>query len=114
MTGAVSKRTFCGLTALALLGACGKAGSLDRTADMAPQPIAYGAQAPESVGELIEPSVQAAPGRTGSFINASRVRKYSEFDIPPGVEGVPFPGDPITADFDDAGDESQEVGDDGA
>lgn len=98
-----------------LLSGCGNQAGLDRLPSMAPQPVAYGAQEAESASDLIEPSTQAVPERSSDLLYAAGEREYDPFDVPPGVKGIPFPGDPVTADFDAEGEPQRtERGDDGA
>ncbi|NJR77802.1 hypothetical protein [Sphingomonas corticis] len=70
------------LLALALAG-CGSTKPLEPPAGRPPIPVAQGATAPATTGELLTPGVQARPGRGDSTLRRSEERRSDDFDLPP-------------------------------
>jgi predicted small lipoprotein YifL len=80
------KTAISGLVLLATLSACGKVGPLEPTPGIAPPAKAIGQdQAPDAT-TLLEPSVQARPGRSDELMRRSERRTDDPFDLPPGSE----------------------------
>lgn len=78
-----------GISVLALLAACGKVGPLEPTPNIAPPAKAIGQSEPPGATELLEPSVQARPGRSDELMRRSERRTQDPFDLPPGSEEKP-------------------------
>nr|WP_246616917.1 hypothetical protein [Sphingomonas yunnanensis] len=65
------------------LAGCGSTQAL-KPAPGVPLPVApYGATATPAIGELLTPSVQARPRRTGEVLTRSQERQSDEYDLPP-------------------------------
>jgi predicted small lipoprotein YifL len=85
---------FGGLILLATLSACGKVGPLEPTPGIAPPAKAIGQTEAPDATTLLEPSVQARPGRSDELMRRSERRTDDPFDLPPGSEDkVPPPAD---------------------
>lgn len=89
------------IAALAMLSACGKMGELQPQSGSSGVAAAYGQEKPDNPSELLEPSVQARPGRSVELLRRSQRREEDEFDLPPGAEGkaskISTAGDNIAA-----------------
>ncbi len=70
------------LVALVLLAACGRKADL-QPADGTLPPAPYGAPAPATVTQMLEPPAQAAPERVDDPIKRSAERPEDPFDLPP-------------------------------
>jgi predicted small lipoprotein YifL len=89
-----SKAAIGGFALLVTLSACGKVGPLQPAPGQAPPAKAYGQVEAPSTESLMEPSVQARPGRSDELMRRSERRTDDAFDLPPGsdeVEAKPGP-----------------------
>ncbi|MGK6323019.1 hypothetical protein ACMGDM_08015 [Sphingomonas sp. DT-51] len=65
------------------LAGCGSTEAL-KPAPGTPLPVApYGATATPAINDLLTPSVQTRPRRTGEVLTRSQPRQSDEFDLPP-------------------------------
>jgi predicted small lipoprotein YifL len=85
------KAVVGGLFLLGALSACGKVGPLEPAPGIAPPAKAIGQSEVPSTTELLEPSVQARPGRSDELMRRSERRTEDPFDLPPGSEDKPPP-----------------------
>lgn len=70
----------------AALSACGKVGPLEPAAGQKPPATAYGQTEVPGSEAMMEPSVQARPGRSDELMRRSERRTNDPFDLPPGSE----------------------------
>jgi hypothetical protein len=76
-------RSPVALALAAALAGCGSTQAL-KPAPGTPLPVApYGATATPGINDLLTPSVQARPRRTGEVLTRSQERQSDEFDLPP-------------------------------
>ncbi|MFT3968503.1 MAG: hypothetical protein QM690_21765 [Sphingobium sp.] len=73
------------------VGACGRVGSLERTKDMTPLPVAVGASRAATPEELMQPSTQSRPARNGDVLDRSERRREDSFDKRPGADNGRYP-----------------------
>ena len=71
------------LAAALALAACGSTGTLKPAAGEQLPAAPYGATATPSVSDLLTPTVQQRPQRTGDVMTRSRERQDDAFDLPP-------------------------------
>ncbi len=71
------------LAAAFALAACGSTGQLKPAAGEQLPAAPYGATATPSVSQLLTPSVQARPQRSGDVMTRSSERQDDAFDLPP-------------------------------
>ena len=77
------RRSLAGLVSATALAACGSTQAL-KPAPGTPLPVApYGAAATPGINDLLTPSVQARPRRTGEVLTRSQERQSDEYDLPP-------------------------------
>lgn len=68
------------------LSACGKVGPLEPAPGQKPPAKAYGQTEVPGSEAMMEPSVQARPGRSDELMRRSERRTNDPFDLPPGSE----------------------------
>ncbi|MEA3387869.1 hypothetical protein [Sphingobium sp. CCH11-B1] len=73
------------LTALALSG-CGGREALKPVAGQKLPAIPIGATTAPTAADLMQPSIQARPGRNVELLTQSRKRGNDEFDLPPNAQ----------------------------
>jgi predicted small lipoprotein YifL len=71
---------------LGVLAACGKVGPLEPKAGQAPPAKAIGQSEVPGSEALMEPSIQARPGRSDELMRRSERRVNDPFDLPPGSD----------------------------
>nr|WP_183944600.1 hypothetical protein [Sphingomonas sp. BK580] len=77
------RRSFVVIALAAALAGCGSTQAL-KPAPGTPLPVApYGATATPAIKDLLTPSVQARPRRTGEVLTRSQERQSDEYDLPP-------------------------------
>lgn len=77
------RRSLVTMALATALAGCGSTQAL-KPAPGTPLPVApYGAVATPGINDLLTPSVQARPRRTGEVLTRSQERQSDEFDLPP-------------------------------
>ncbi len=76
-------RSLVALAWATVLAGCGSTQAL-KPAPGTPLPVApYGAAVTPGINDLLTPSVQARPRRTGEVLTRSQERQSDEYDLPP-------------------------------
>jgi hypothetical protein len=73
---------MAGAAALALLAGCGNRGELKPSDGTLPPPP-YGAEAPLTAEQMLDPPPQAAPERVDDPVKRSEERREDRFELPP-------------------------------
>ncbi|OCC24988.1 hypothetical protein MB02_05990 [Croceicoccus estronivorus] len=76
-------RRLIAVLLLSALAACGTQGALKPAKGDSLPPAPYGAAEPKTSDELLEPRVQADPGRSVELRKRSEEREEDPFDLPP-------------------------------
>jgi uncharacterized lipoprotein YmbA len=74
---------YLALIAALALAACGSQKELRPAQGQSLPPAAYGAEAPRTADQLIQPDAQARPARSDEVLTESQDRAADRFDLPP-------------------------------
>lgn len=74
---------YIALIAALALAACGSQKELRPAQGQSLPPAAFGAEAPRTADQLIQPDAQSRPARSDEVLTESQDRQADRFDLPP-------------------------------